>query len=119
MSIPLNALIVMPRRPRGKGAALAERVVRTGAAVEQLPDGGDVARVASDEHGRPFLADQRHDRRVVAEVADGHLGLAEPHEPRVGFDLDEAGVERVVLAEVADVRGRQKSARTATTREPS
>src|SRR4029077_5418268 len=88
----------------GKRATLADRVVRAGAAVEQLPDAGDVARVASHEDGRELLADQRDQRRVVAEVTDGGFGFPEPHVPRVGLDLDETGVERVVPAEIADVR---------------
>src|SRR5262249_15025355 len=81
----------------------AERIVGAAAVVERLPDGGDVARIAADQERRDLLADQRDQRRIVAEVADGDLRLAEAGEPVARLDLDEARVERVVPAEVADM----------------
>src|SRR6185369_5423326 len=87
-----------------EGSPLARRVVCTRAVVAELPDRRDVARVAADQGRRQLLADQGDDGRVVAEVPDGGLGLAEPDEAGVRLDLDEAHVERVVPAEVADVR---------------
>ena len=103
--MPLIAESVMPAPPDGgKRSPLARRVVRARAVVAELPDRGDVARVAADQGRRQLLADQGDDGRVVAEVADGGLGLAEPDEAGIRLDLDEAHVERVVAAEVADVR---------------
>src|SRR6185369_17808381 len=87
-----------------EGPPLARRVMRARAVVAELPDRGDVARVAADQGRRELLADQGDDGRVVAEVADGGLGLAEPDEPDVRLDLDEAHVERIILPEVAHVR---------------
>src|SRR6185503_7218096 len=88
----------------GKGPPLAGRVAGARAAVEQLPDAGDVARIAADDGGPHLLADEGDHRRVVAEIAHRGLGLSEPDQPRVGLDLHQAHVERVVAAEVADVR---------------
>src|SRR6185295_19647903 len=87
-----------------EGPPLARGVVRARAVVAELPDRGDVAWIAADQRRRELLADQRDDGRVVAEVADGGLGLAESDEAGVRLDLDEAHVERIVPAEVAHVR---------------
>src|SRR6185503_6874480 len=73
--------------------AFAGAVVGAGAAVEGVPDGGDIGRVTSDDGGPEVATDEGDHPRVVAEIADADLRFAEPRETGVGVDLDQAGIE--------------------------
>src|SRR4029450_12130036 len=47
----------------------------------------------------------RHDRAVVAEIADGGLGLAQSRDAVVGVDFDQAHIERIIAPEIAHMGG--------------
>src|SRR6185503_13059372 len=87
----------------GEGPAFAHGVVGPAAVVEKLPGAGDVQGIAADQQRGELLPDQRHDGAVVSQVADRRLGLAQSRDARIRLDLDEAHVEGIVAAEVADM----------------
>src|SRR5262249_16445181 len=82
-------------------AAVVERVVAPGAAVELLPEPGDVARILTPEQRAEFLVDQRGQCLVLRHAADLRLGLTPAGDAALGLDPHDRAVERQRLAEIA------------------
>ena len=73
------------------------------AAVERLPQPGDVARVLADEERRELLVDHAGQRLVLRHAADLRLGLAPAGQAAFGVDAHQRPVERQGAAEIAGV----------------
>src|SRR3954451_15909861 len=73
------------------------------AAVERLPQTGDVARVLALQERREFLVDHAGQRLVLRHAADLRLGLAPADEAAFGLDAHERAVERQSTPKIADM----------------
>jgi hypothetical protein len=77
--------------------------MRARAVVHLVPEAADVAGVLTDQDGRELAIDDRGEPVAGRRAADARLGLAMAHDPALGLDAHEHGIERVDPPEVRDV----------------